>query len=772
MTLALVFATPLLLIGLLAAAIPFVLHLLSSVKAQEVLFPTLRFLKSSMQRTSRRRKLQHWLLLLLRAALLGLLALAVAEPLSKAGQGWLGGEKFSAVVILDNSYSMQAHSESSTRFALAKSEAMNLLGGDAKNQIAMAAVLVTNGPQGTPALTADIERLRPEVEKATISYGRAPIAQRVQQAVALLQDPSLPQRSIYIFSDLQRSTFEELLQLDSLAAAKDIHLFIIDTAHGPVNNVGISNLEITGKRVVDQSLEFTATLINSSPVDKKVQVALRLGGQEVANSRATVALAPAGHQGSSTTVKFYRAMGKPGVVTGDVVIPDVDDLPEDNVRSFSLEIADRVKALIVRGPPVGESAEILDGAKEVHLALNPFTDASSPWSIRPEIIEANQFTAASLKGAVIAFFCEMPNFTADQAKAISDFTAAGGTSVLFLGPQSLPENYNKLLLDDLAKSGGLLPARIEPATGEVGPGADAFSVEWMDTNSDYLKGIFENKNDFPRVLVQRYYKLSRPQDDAKVLMRLKNTDPLVLVKPFGKGKSVLFATTASPRWANLPVGGGPLFLPMLEKLCLSAARQSQTPAMYSPDSQVTIPIGPPAGEVASHPATLPLTVWAPGEAQKVAPVQMQAAWSDTDGFRAIFAKTAMPGLYRWQAAQGDQVKLKSDGPLPAAPATAAAGGFEGAFAVNPVGSESDLDALTPKNLQTALNRRGLPYAYVAPTLKEAGDQAETVAQGHNWWDLLLAIVIVLLVAEAMVANRKTSQADAVPAHLNPKLAKN
>ena len=767
MTLALNFGSPYLLIGLLAAAIPFVLHLLSSVKAQEVLFPTLRFLKSSMQRTSRRRKIQHWLLLLLRAALLGLLAFAVAEPLSKAGQGWLGGQQFAAVLILDNSFSMKARSESSTRFAIAKNEAMSLL--DPQSEPTRAALLVTNDSQKASDLTANIESVRQGVNKAAISYGRAPIADRVRQAIALLEaEKSLPQKSIYIFSDLQRSSFDELLQLESLAAAKDIHLFVINTARGTVNNVGISNLDIAGKRVVDQSLEFTATLVNSSPVDKKVQVALRVGGQEVTNSRATVALAPAGHQGSSTTVKFYRAMAKPGVVTGDVVIPDVDDLPEDNVRSFSMEIGDRVKALIVRGPPVGgESAEIMDGAKEVHLALDPFLDASSPWSIRPQIIEAGQFGAESLKGAVIAFFCEVPNFTAAQAQAIADFTAAGGTSVLFLGPQSMPENYNKLLLDDLAKSGGLLPARIQPAVGEVGPGADAVNVEWMDTNSEYLKGIFENKNDFPRVLVQRYYKLSRPPDDAKVLMRLKNTDPLVLVKPFGKGKAVLFATTASPRWANLPVGGGPLFLPMLEKICLSAARQSRMPAMYAPDSQVTIAIGPPPAEIASHPASLPLSVWPPGEGQKAA--NIEAAWNDTDGFRAIFTQAAVPGVYRWQASQGDQIKLKSDGPGPATPAPAS---FDGAFAVNPIGSESDLEAIAPKNLQTALNRRGLPYVYVASSLKEATDLASKVAQGHNWWDLLLAIVIVLLVAEAMVANRKTSQADAVPAHLNPKLAKN
>ena len=115
------------------------------------------------------------------------------------------------------------------------------------------------------------------------------------------------------------------------------------------------------------------------------------------------------------------------------------------------------------------------------------------------------------------------------------------------------------------------------------------------------------------------------------------------------------------------------------------------------------------------------------------------------------------------------MKIKTDGP--ASPTSAPATMFEGAFAVNPVGQESDLDAFTPKNFQNAMTRRGLTHVYVAPTLKEASDQAEKLAQGHNWWDLLLAIVIVLLVAEAMVANRQKA-AEVVPAHLNPKLTKN
>ena len=100
------FRTPLLLLGLAAAAIPVVLHLLSSVRAPEVYFPTLRFLRISMEKTARRRRLEHWLLLLIRGLLLGLLALAVAEPFLKAGAGFLAGARTAAVVIVDNSHSM------------------------------------------------------------------------------------------------------------------------------------------------------------------------------------------------------------------------------------------------------------------------------------------------------------------------------------------------------------------------------------------------------------------------------------------------------------------------------------------------------------------------------------------------------------------------------------------------------------------------------------------------------------------------------------------
>ena len=120
----------LLLIGLLAAAIPVALHLLASVRAPQAAFPTLRFLQTAMEQTARRRRVQHWLLLILRSLMLGLLALAVAEPISQAVGGW--GREHTMAIVLDNSASMAVQTGGTSRFSRAQAQIANLLAGDDK----------------------------------------------------------------------------------------------------------------------------------------------------------------------------------------------------------------------------------------------------------------------------------------------------------------------------------------------------------------------------------------------------------------------------------------------------------------------------------------------------------------------------------------------------------------------------------------------------------------------------------------------------------------
>src|SRR5215212_9105206 len=75
-----------LLIGVLAAAIPVVIHLLHRQRTTPVQWGAMQFLLESQLKFRRRKKVDHWLLLLARMALLGLLGFLLARPLLIEGK--------------------------------------------------------------------------------------------------------------------------------------------------------------------------------------------------------------------------------------------------------------------------------------------------------------------------------------------------------------------------------------------------------------------------------------------------------------------------------------------------------------------------------------------------------------------------------------------------------------------------------------------------------------------------------------------------------------
>jgi hypothetical protein len=742
MILAFGFVEPLLLLGLLAAGIPFVLHLLSSVRAQEMFFPTLRFLRMSMEKTARRRRLQHWLLLLLRAGLFALLALAVAEPISRATGGWLSGQNSAAVIILDNGYSMAVSGAKGSRFERAKSEAASLLGGDDKPS--MAAVMTTSGGFVSRALTSGLKELRDGINAAHIRYGPVPLAQRFQAALKMLQADHSAKKAIYLFSDMQRISFDQIIALKDLGEAKDVHVLVIDTTRGEASNVGISDLQVTGQRVVDSVLEFTATLVNSSTSDKTVDVTFQVDGA-AQGSRLRKTLRPAGQDGSTAVVRFHQRFSQPGDVSGRVTIDTSDDLPLDNTRRFCLAIGGRVQALVVRGPV--EVGAGMAPSTMLQMALSPYEDQSTPWPIRAKTVEADELAAGVLKGVDVLFLCEVPRFTAAAAKAVEDFTRTGGTTVIFLGPGVDAANYNDTLVQQVASEGGLLPGRLDKAVGEIGPEATSVKIGKVAVDHPFFAGLYENQADYLTVLVQRYYRLAPSSNPGVTLVQLADGQPLIVDKRFGGGRVVLCATTCGPSWSNLPISG--LFLPMLARMSLLARHELYRDATFLAGAQA--PIRPdlskldvgageklflhvtPPDSGAGHPPTVPL------------PLEKTA-----EGYLATFSDTSELGVYQWK------VTRPGGGEAPG-----------GAFVVNPFGPESQLEAMPAATFQRVMHAAGLPRVYVAPTLAEAHAAATAGSEGRNWWDLMLAFAVLVLVFEAIVANRQGAD-PTVPTHLQPR----
>lgn len=718
MMLAMGFHTLPLLIGLLAAAIPLLLHLLSSVKAREVYFPTLRFLRLSMEKTARRRRIQNWLLLMLRSILLGLLAIAVAEPFSDATGGWLGGNNYAAVVILDNSFSMSARGESGARFSRAKTQASALLGGE--NKPALAALITTNGPQVPKEMTAALDGLREEIDKTQISFSRSFLSQRVAAAVELLEKQAASQKSIYLFSDMQRVSFRELTSLKELAQADDIHLMIVDTSAGKTGNVAVTDVEISGQRLVNQVLKITATVVNSSDTDRVVDVVLSVEGQDT-TQRFHKSLRAAGMDGSIATVRFYQRVTRPGPIHGRVFldIHENDDLPLDNVRRFSMTIAGKARALVVAGPARATDDPGLAPAAKLQIALNPFPDGAAPWSIISRTVKAGRFSASNLDDTDAVFFCNVPSFTAAQAKGIVKFVRQGGTAVFFPGNNTDAKNYNLRFINETG-SLPMMPGQLANAIGQVGPAADAIPVDWVDMDYPYLAGLYKNLDDYLGVLVQRYFTLDRATHPGKVLIRLANGAPLLLERRFDRGRCILCTTTASAKWSSLPLSG--MFLPAVTRMTLLASRDSGRDNTCQSGEQIVIRPNPSVPEgtdiLVTPPGGKPLTI-------------------TTQGRQATFAKTSRVGLYRWKIG-GKKTQA-------------------GQFVVNPHGEESKLDPLDAATLTKAMADNDIHRVYVAADLESANRLALADAKGQDWWDVLLAGVIILLVVEALAANRRSGE---------------
>jgi len=93
------FLNPFMLFGIAAVSIPIVIHLLNNRRVIKMRWAAMRFLRASVERNQRRMRIEDLLLLIIRCAVVALIALALARPvLRSTGTSLLGRQSVSAVI--------------------------------------------------------------------------------------------------------------------------------------------------------------------------------------------------------------------------------------------------------------------------------------------------------------------------------------------------------------------------------------------------------------------------------------------------------------------------------------------------------------------------------------------------------------------------------------------------------------------------------------------------------------------------------------------------
>jgi len=339
------FLHPLALVGLAAAAIPALLHLLERRVPPEAEFPPLRYLSEAERQNARRLKLRHLLLLLLRTALIALIVLAAARPLfpTQASGGSLH-EPTALAVILDNSPSSGLVVDG--RPVLERLKAM------ARGSLARATasdrlwLVLADGV----ARAGTREALLATVDSAGVSARRLDLRAAVGAATRLVDAEPLPAREVHVVSDLQRTT----LGSGRAAVPRGVRvLALAPPSHGAANR-GVGTVRVTdGAAAVG--------IVGTPGAGREggaAPVTLRIGGREVGRALAT----------PGSTVSITLPSLGPGWWVGEVVL-DADELRADDRRLLVWRVAPPARVAAPPsaggGPFVAAALAVLEEGKRV-----------------------------------------------------------------------------------------------------------------------------------------------------------------------------------------------------------------------------------------------------------------------------------------------------------------------------------------------------------------------------------------------------------------------
>lgn len=567
-----IFLNPFALLGLALIGIPIAIHLLNKLQPKQITWAAMRFLQESVIKNQRRVRLEDLLLLILRCLLFIFLILALSKPAWQARNNSAGSARATAVIILDNSYSMGLSNGVQTRFGQAQAAAEEIL---RMLPSGSAAALFLAADHVQPVIaqpTFDFNLLRKTIRQAQLTDRATDLAPALHQATETLQKKDYEgAKEIYLITDGQANGWRQLesIRKQFVELKKQIALQVILVGDQTETNLAITRLRLeSGLTPVDQSLRCNVEVKNESQTEARdVRVSLFVDN-EPASDEAILPSIPA--KSSSSTALFAK-LRSAGYHTITAKIPP-DRLAADDRRSIVVHAIREVKVLLVEGVSSSTVSQADDFF--VRNALVPVPAAEiGRYYIKTTTIAAPQLGGSSLDNYDAIFLLDVETLTSAQVEAVTRYVNQGGGLTIFPGPHTNAEFYNKTL-----GGGGFLPAELGALKGQAGQRDKPFTVQ----TKDYDHPITTLWNDpavgtLSSVHFYAYYpmtvkpwksstseKENSPAGEPRVLFRFSEGDPVAVEHTWGLGRVILFSSTATTIWNDLPVRQA--FVPLMHRV--------------------------------------------------------------------------------------------------------------------------------------------------------------------------------------------------------------
>lgn len=528
-----VFLTPLILLGLLAAAIPIAIHLIRREKPPKVMFSTIRFLKKTSKKLILFQQLQQILLLVLRSAVIALLVIAFARPLiNQSVARLMDADPQSAVIMLDLSMSMHY----ADTFERAKEEALDVL-SDRSAGDEVAVIGFSDSADVVRELNTDLDAVRnliSEIEEP--GFGATRYMPNLRLADQLLADSRFDNRAVYLISDFQ----QEGMQADeeSFKLAPGVAFTTIDVGSESTSNLVLSDVRSPEQLLEDGEEQTILARVRSAGTQyvNRGEVTLSLNGEIVDWQAVDLT------DRSEEVVSFSVPFAEQGAYVGEVQV-NGDSFSADNGYYFTVDVLPRIRVLLVNGEASSDWFD--DEGHWFGLAVS--APGQSPFEL--QVIEPAALSAAALRQNDVAVLLNVGDLSTSQFQDVSDYVQQGGSLLLAPADRVNGEVYNRQLAD-------ILPANLD-GQGDLGLD-DYLVIADFDRRHPILRPL---SSDWAAQF-QTHWALT-PHEDANVLMQFDNTDPALVERDIGEGRVLIFASSLDLEWNNLALQG--LFLPFVHE---------------------------------------------------------------------------------------------------------------------------------------------------------------------------------------------------------------
>jgi hypothetical protein len=534
---------PAFLAGLLAIAIPVVIHMINRERRETIAFPSLMFLRKVPYKSVRRQKLRHILLLIMRCLAIAIIVASFARPFfqRQIAAPVTANDSREVVVLLDRSYSMGL----GTRWTRALASVRTVAGEIRANDRISVVAFDANAAQVVEP-TASAARVERVLE--TLKPGSAPtkFGPAFRMAAQVLASSEQSRREIVLISDFHRIGFTPS---DEVSLPLRTTVKTVDVSRGESGDVAVASVAVARQRDGSRvRATVTARVTNLGADARSVDATLELAGRP-ADTRP-VRVGP-----RSTAQVVFSAASVSANATRAVVRITRDSQPANDAFFFTIAEDAGASALILE-PPGARANQSLFATRAWAVADDP--------AVRVDVRSSSAVTPADLRGRSLIVINE------------ADLPAGAFGEEL---RRQVHEGAIMLVVPGERGAVGLTPEWRAELPASVGP-TSSRSGRWASV--DFSNALFEpfkaSRADFSSVTLSRYRALNVTNGGA-VIARLDDGAPLIVERAVGNGRILMWALSLDAHWTDAPFH--PLWVPLLHQLARRSIAGSEVRSWFT-----------------------------------------------------------------------------------------------------------------------------------------------------------------------------------------------